>query len=59
MAMEDKISNFIWALNTHIDNRAEDAKPTEGFDSGLGMTSMASEEELRKSLYALFNVSEG
>lgn len=56
--MEDKVNDFISALNTHIDNRAEDTQPSEGFDSYAGMSAISSEEKLRESLYALFNVVE-
>jgi hypothetical protein len=58
MSMGDKVSDFLTALNTHIDNRATDVQPTDGYDSYAGMGAITSEEELRKALYALFNIKE-
>lgn len=57
MSMENKVSDFIDALNTHIDNRVTDIQPTDGCDSYAGMTSISSEEELREAIYVLFNIS--
>ena len=55
-AKVEQIDNFISALNTHIDNRAQDQIPTKGYDSFVGVASFHSEERLQKALYALFDI---